>query len=659
MNQDLLLHQQFLVFRISIGKCHRNRKLYSPNLFFCLFLLFQLSPLNSQQLKIDSLNKLLGTSNPDTNRVNLYYYLSDSFYDSDPHKSIDYAKKGLSLSGDIGFKHGMSICLSAIGLAYYQLGDFDSSLFYFKRRYKLVNDIGDRMGIATACDNLGVIFFHYGKIDSALAFRNRANEIYISLNKKNNLAGGYTWVGNIYKEQGDYSSALDYYLKSLRIYEDENDNEKAGYPLLNISSIYRYLKEYDKAKAFASDAKLKFSKANNENAVGISLYRLSLIYYEEKDYDNSIKYLQEAKAIFEKVSNNYFLTLTNSVLGTCYLAKENLNEAFSLFMSTLDIAKSIGDLSLLSTYYMNISAIYSQKGNYQKSLVYSLRADSLLTKLKDNNTLAENSTNLIELYCHINKPDSILKYFHRFHELTDTIYHDRNLKAIAEMQSKYESEKKDQQLQFQRTELKNKNFIIKLSVTGAGIVMAMLVLIVILYRSKDKAYKRLVYQNLVPAIENQKQPVSHSSDRDRSFEMSDNGKFNISTLDDEHKKQILDCLIKSIESKVFTEPNLSIRMLAERCGTNRSYLSKVINETYNMNYTTYINKLRIDEAICIISDINTSVPLKELYQKLGFNSYSVFNEAFKKFIGVTPAYFQKTAKKMQKKVNFSVSSQRV
>jgi tetratricopeptide (TPR) repeat protein len=659
MNQVPLSHQRFIAFRISIGKSHRNQKLYTLNLFFCLFLLFQLSPLNSQQLKIDSLNNLLRTSKPDTNRVNLYYYLSDSFYDTDPHKSIEYAKKGLSLSGDIRFNHGMSICLSAIGLAYYQLGDFDSSLFYFKKRFKIVSDMDDKMGIATTYDNLGVICIHFGKIDSALTFRKMANEIYISLNKKNNLAGGYNWIGNIYKEQGDYSSALEYYLRSLKIYEDENDKEKMAYPLLNISSIYRYLKEYDKAKEFALHAKLNFSEVKNENAVGISLYRLSLIYNEEKDYDNTIKYLQEAKAIFEKVSNNYFLALTNSLLGTCYIDKENLNEAFRLFMNTLDIAKSIGDLSLLSTIYTNISAIYSKKGNYQKSLVYSLKADSLLIKLKDNNGLVENSTNLIELYCHINKPDSILKYFHRFHELTDTIYHDRNLNAIADMQSKYESEKKDQQLQFQRTELKDKNLIIQLSVTGGGIVLAMLVLIGILYRSKDKAYKLLVYQSLVTTIEKHKQPLDFGSVKDRSFEMSDNGKYNISTLDDEHKKQILECLIKSMESKVFTEPNLSIRMLAERCGTNRTYLSRIINETYRMNYNTYINKLRIDEAICILSNIDTSVPLKELYQKLGFNSYSVFNEAFKKFIGVTPAYFQKVAKKMQKKVNFSVSSQRV
>jgi tetratricopeptide (TPR) repeat protein len=651
MNQDLFHHQRFLVVRISIRKSLRNQNLYSLSLFFCLFLFLSLNPLNSQQPKIDSLNRLLKTSKADSNRVNIFYYLSDSFSDNDPHKSIEYAKKGLSLSGEIGFNPGKSTCLNAIGLAYYQLGEFDSSLFYFKKRFKIVNDMGDKMGIATTYDNLGVIYIHFGKIDSALALRNMANEIYISLNKKNSLAGGYNWIGNIYKEQGDYSLALEYYLKSLKIYEDENDKEKAGYPLLNISSIYRYLKEYEKAKAFASDAKLKFSVANNENAVGVSLYRLSLIYYEEKDYENSIKYLQEAKAILEKVSNNYFLASTNSLLGTCYMANGDINKAFSLFKSALDIAKSIGDLSLLSTLYNNYSTIYKEKGNYVKSLEYLLMADSLSTVLKDNNALAENSANLIEIYCYIGKPDSVLKYFHRFHELSDTIYNDRNLKAIAEMQSKYESVKKDQQLKFQRTELKNKNFIIKVFVAGAAIVLAMLVLIVILYISKDKAYKRLVYQNLVIAIEKQKQPLKDSSVKDSSLEISENGKYNNSALDDEHKKQILECLIKSMESKIFTEPNLSIRMLAERCGTNRSYLSKIINETYRMNYNTYINKLRIDEAVFILSNHDMFVPLKDLFKKLGFNSYSVFNGAFKKFIGVTPAYFQKTAKKIQFRVN--------
>jgi len=63
-----------------------------------------------------------------------------------------------------------------------------------------------------------------------------------------------------------------------------------------------------------------------------------------------------------------------------------------------------------------------------------------------------------------------------------------------------------------------------------------------------------------------------------------------------------------------------------------------------MNFNTFINTLRINEAKQILSDKDNNIPLKELYLRLGFNTYSVFNEAFKKHVGVTPAFYLKTVK---------------
>ena len=650
MNHDLSSCKTFPVFRLNFRNPLKRQNLSFSCFSFCIILSSWINPLLSQQHKTDSLLILLKTSKPDTNRVNIYYYLSDSFYDSDPYKSIEYAKEGLSLSEEVGFNHGASICLNSIGLAFSQLGKFDSALFYFKERYKVVSELDDKMGIASTYDNLGITYIHFGKVDSALALRLKANEIYLSLNKKELLASGYNWIGNIHKEKGDYSLALEYFLKSLKMYEDENDKENAGYPLLNISSIYRYMKDYERARSYALDAKSKFSEANNQNAVGASLYRLSIVYYEEKDFDNSIKYLIESKAIFEKNSNNYFIALTNSLLGTCYLAKGEINEAYIMFQNALEPAKLIGDLQLLSTLYQNIGKVYHEKGSYHKSMEFLLRTDSILKIIKDNRALLENSQDLIEVFSHLDISDSVLKYFQRCQVLSDTIFSEQKSKSIAEMQTKYESDKKDQLLQFQKKSLKNKNLIILISCIGTGMFLIALIMIVFLYKSKDRAYKLLVYQNLGSADERTRETKNDNLIIERPVEIIVNGKHNNSILDDEHKKQILECLKESLKMKAFTDPNLSILMLAERCGTNRSYMSMVINETYRMNYSTFVNKLRIDEAILHLSDSDVSVPLKELYQKLGFHSYSVFNEAFKKFVGVTPAYFQKTAGNMKNKI---------
>ncbi len=132
------------------------------------------------------------------------------------------------------------------------------------------------------------------------------------------------------------------------------------------------------------------------------------------------------------------------------------------------------------------------------------------------------------------------------------------------MQSKYESDKKDQLLQFQEKSLKNKNLAILISGSGAGIVLLMLFFGAFFYVGKDRAYKNLVYQNLVIADERLKESMIKNSFIERPVEIAENGKHTNSILDEEHKKQILNCLQESVKSKVFTEPNLSIVTLAER-----------------------------------------------------------------------------------------------
>jgi tetratricopeptide (TPR) repeat protein len=632
-------------------KCKNFKNTHSLSLCVCLFLVFWLQPVQAQQKKTDSLYSVLETSKPDTNRVNILYALSESFYDSDPYKAIDYANQGLTLSNKIAFTEGISICLNALGLSYYHLGKFDTALIYFEKRYKIATEINDRKGIATTCDNMGIIYIHFGKVDKALELRNKAIEIYEALNEKSLLASGYTWIGNIYKEKGEYAIALDYYLKSLKLFEAENDDQSIGYPILNISSIYRYMKQYDKASEYALNAKNKFEIAKNPNGVGESLYRLAIVYNEEKDYDNSIKYLSEAKNIFDETKNSYSLTLVNLLLGENYRNKGDIEIALNFFNTALVSAQSIGNIVLISSLIQNIGTIYYYKGDYVKALANILKSDSAFTEIKDIRALRENSTNFIEIYSRLNQPDSLLKYFQRYRQLSDTIFNEQTSKSIAEMQIRYETEKKDQQIQLHEIILKNKNLIIQGSLAGGGLVLVSLVLIIILYRKKNQAYKQLVYQNLIASGLKQLLICNDDLTEDnengiQEVEMLDNYK-----LDDELKKQIIECLTKLIENKAFTESGLTLKKLAEKCGTNRTYLSIVINETFKANFNTFINKLRIDEAIRILSLPGSIITLKELYQKLGFNSYSVFNEAFKKFIGVTPAFFLKTLKKAQNILN--------
>ena len=69
--------------------------------------------------------------------------------------------------------------------------------------------------------------------------------------------------------------------------------------------------------------------------------------------------------------------------------------------------------------------------------------------------------------------------------------------------------------------------------------------------------------------------------------------------------------------------------------TNRTYVSRLVNNTYNMSFSDYINTLRIDYAEQYLMH-NRDAKQSDIATACGFPNASAFNNVFKKITGVTP-----------------------
>ncbi|QHT68559.1 helix-turn-helix transcriptional regulator [Rhodocytophaga rosea] len=96
------------------------------------------------------------------------------------------------------------------------------------------------------------------------------------------------------------------------------------------------------------------------------------------------------------------------------------------------------------------------------------------------------------------------------------------------------------------------------------------------------------------------------------------------------------------EHKPYFQPTFTLDQFARNMGTNRFYISQVINERTGKNFSDFLNAYRIEEAKRILTD-----PKKSHYSvvgagyEAGFNSKTAFNTAFKKLTGYTPGEFRK------------------
>ncbi|MBR1932598.1 MAG: helix-turn-helix domain-containing protein [Prevotella sp.] len=104
------------------------------------------------------------------------------------------------------------------------------------------------------------------------------------------------------------------------------------------------------------------------------------------------------------------------------------------------------------------------------------------------------------------------------------------------------------------------------------------------------------------------------------------------------KEQILHELIVR---KRYRDSNYTARDLARDLKTNTRYISAAVRVHFHSNYTSLINKYRVEEAMSALTDSRYAhLNVEEIGEMVGFAHRQSFHTAFLKFAGITPKAFR-------------------
>lgn len=134
-------------------------------------------------------------------------------------------------------------------------------------------------------------------------------------------------------------------------------------------------------------------------------------------------------------------------------------------------------------------------------------------------------------------------------------------------------------------------------------------------------------------------------------------------LMDDLKDKILHVIVMQ---KKYKDKDYSAKRLAEDLGTNTRYISAVVNVQFHMNYTSFVNKFRIEEAMTLLVDKRyQDLTVEEVSDMVGFANRQSFYASFYKFMNMTPRdyriqhYENHPSQKVQKKRKEQVVSKNV
>jgi adenylate cyclase len=251
-------------------------------------------------------------------------------------------------------------------------------------------------------------------------------------------------LGALFKDRAEYDSSLYFYLKCLKL-RDKNDNAGSARDYKNIGAVYLELDDSLKAANYLRKG-LELSKNAKDTLVMGKIYiDLGNLYqgYGQNDMARSFYFL--ARDIFQRRNDKAILAKVFNNIGGSFYRDKNYKTSLLYFFQKAKIEKELNDDAALAYAYNNIATSYANINN-DSALYYFNQALSLSKKIKNPSILMRVYGNLADFYEKIHEFQKSENARGRYYDLKDSLFSVEKTKAIADIQTKYETEKKEQQI---------------------------------------------------------------------------------------------------------------------------------------------------------------------------------------------------------------------
>ncbi len=522
---------------------------------------------------------------------------------------------------------------------YFSLQDVRFALPYFSAARNNALSANMLEESADMSNYLGICYETLGMHDSALICFNNYLSIAKRVDDKNGIVNAYKNLGLVYEFSGDFDNAIVNYVEASKISDKANDTILLIDSYLNIGGVYRSIEQYEKANEYIKHA-LNLNSIIQDKTMYARIYnQFAILEKIHENYTQAIEYYDLTLRYSQEIGWDTGIAAAYSNIGNVYINLEDYNKALEYHLKSLEIEEKLEHYYGIRISKNSLSSVYIELGNLEKAERYALDAYQMAKTESNYDGIAESVSYLFEISLKNGDVESAQNYFNEYNICMDSVYSIESLEKIAEVDTKYQTEKRKQKIEFlnvQNQLEKDKNqkqrlFIIIL----ASILAVALILTLIIWRfyiQKHIAYKALVKMN-VQAVkcEQTKEEVIIQQTDESVIENND----------------LADKLLKYVvKEKSYLQPDFTIDKLAKALESNRQYISKTINECFGKNFSTFINEYRVKEARRLLLDSDfDKYTMESIAESSGFSNRTSFISAFKKYTGVTPSYFKANADK--------------
>ena len=324
----------------------------------------------------------------------------------------------------------------------------DKSNAYANRALKELKTINSTKSAKIACGiyrTLAINYYYNGNNDSSILACNKALLLAKKLKDSKEIADAYLCMQTAYRESGKYEKAVEVSSLALKYYEKDKNLKGQAKATLNIGILYDDQKQFSRALDYLNQAKLLFIQLKDTAQIANAITRAANVYKDTRSQDTAKAMYLDALKLFESIQHKRGIAVIyNNLAGLNDIISSE--EALNYYDKALKARVELGDKVSVCMIYNNIGAVYMNDKKYAKAIEYLNKGLAVANEIDSKQNLLNIYHALAGTYRRSNRLEEAYSMLFKYASLKDSLFNKESIEKIEEIQTKYETEKKEQEI---------------------------------------------------------------------------------------------------------------------------------------------------------------------------------------------------------------------
>ncbi|MGH2602335.1 MAG: ATP-binding protein, partial [Dehalococcoidia bacterium] len=233
--------------------------------------------------------------------------------------------------------------LCGTGVLAYMQGDYAAARVFFEQGLTLSQELGDRHGIAIAQDYLGWVMLRFGDHATARVLLEASLAVYAGSGYKPGIAGAQTGLGFLVQRQGDDATARAHYEATLAIWRELGNKDGIAGILEDLATVAAEQGDIERQMTLLEESLALHRELGNKVGIAHALSNLGMGTWRQGDRRRGTLLLEESLALYRELGDRRGIARVLGNRAFLVLSQRDYAQAEALCRESVSLYRELGD----------------------------------------------------------------------------------------------------------------------------------------------------------------------------------------------------------------------------------------------------------------------------------------------------------------------------